>query len=156
MQTLLIGANGQGKTNVLQALYVGSHARSFRTANERELMQHGQPKAQIKLVLDGPQGLTDLEICWTDASMLDPSQPKRLKVGFTRNGVTLKSRFNCWGRFPPSPSSFPISSFCVAPPKTAAGGSTLPWWLIRPASLCLAGRVQQGASTQKPIAQATP
>jgi DNA replication and repair protein RecF len=100
VQTLLIGANGQGKTNVLEALYVGSHARSFRTANERELMQHGQPKAQIKLVLDGPQGLTDLEICWTDASMLDPSQPKRLKVGFTRNGVTLKSRSQLLGTLP--------------------------------------------------------
>jgi DNA replication and repair protein RecF len=100
VQTLLIGANGQGKTNVLEALYVGSHARSFRTANERELIQHGQPKAQLQLVLDTPQGLTDLDITWTDASVLDPTQPKRLKVGFTRNGVILKSRSQLLGTLP--------------------------------------------------------
>ena len=99
-QTVLIGANGQGKTNVLEALYIASHARSFRTSQERELIQHAKPKAQIKLVLDAPQGLTDVDINWTDATVLDPTQPKRLKTSFTRNGVNLKNRSLLLGTLP--------------------------------------------------------
>ena len=35
--TVVAGANGAGKTNLLEALYFGCTARSPRTSNEREL-----------------------------------------------------------------------------------------------------------------------
>lgn len=36
---VILGDNGQGKTNLLEALYLLSHTRSFRTPHERDLIQ---------------------------------------------------------------------------------------------------------------------
>ena len=35
----LIGENAQGKTNVMEAIYVLSMAKSHRTSNDRELIR---------------------------------------------------------------------------------------------------------------------
>ena len=43
--TVVVGSNGAGKTNLLEALYVGLTARSCRTSNERELVRIGAPLA---------------------------------------------------------------------------------------------------------------
>ena len=45
---VLIGRNGQGKTSVLEALYVLAGFRSFRGARNRELIQHGQQAAAVQ------------------------------------------------------------------------------------------------------------
>ncbi len=37
----LLGENGQGKTNFLEALYCLSYGNSFRTRQDRELPMHG-------------------------------------------------------------------------------------------------------------------
>jgi DNA replication and repair protein RecF len=39
---LLFGQNGQGKTNLLEAIYLLGYGRSFRTASPRDCIQHGQ------------------------------------------------------------------------------------------------------------------
>jgi len=39
--TIVHGANASGKTNLLEGLYFACTARSFRTANERELVRFG-------------------------------------------------------------------------------------------------------------------
>ena len=39
--TVVAGANGSGKTNLLEAVYFGCTARSPRTSNERELVRRG-------------------------------------------------------------------------------------------------------------------
>ena len=44
---LLIGGNGQGKTNLLEAIHLLSSLRSFRPAATREMIQHGQDRAEI-------------------------------------------------------------------------------------------------------------
>jgi DNA replication and repair protein RecF len=41
-RNLILGANGQGKTNLLEAVHLLSHARSHRTSDDRELIQHGK------------------------------------------------------------------------------------------------------------------
>lgn len=45
------GDNGQGKTNLLEALYYVATLRSFRTREESALVQHGAPFAQIGAVI---------------------------------------------------------------------------------------------------------
>lgn len=45
--TVLRGANAQGKTNVLEALYVCATGRSFRNASPRELIAHDQLRARL-------------------------------------------------------------------------------------------------------------
>ncbi|MGD1050456.1 MAG: DNA replication and repair protein RecF [Solirubrobacteraceae bacterium] len=58
--TIVYGANGAGKTNLVEALYFGCTARSFRTANERNLVRFGASAARVVLSgsdADGPHEL---------------------------------------------------------------------------------------------------
>jgi len=45
---LLYGLNGQGKTNILEAIYLLGSPRSFRTSRLPELVKHGERLAQIQ------------------------------------------------------------------------------------------------------------
>ena len=45
---VLIGENAQGKTNLLESIYVLAMTRSHRTNNDRELIEFGKDAAQIK------------------------------------------------------------------------------------------------------------
>ncbi|MFC1850548.1 AAA family ATPase [candidate division CSSED10-310 bacterium] len=40
--TILIGQNAQGKTNILESLFLLSHARSFREAHNEHLIKSGE------------------------------------------------------------------------------------------------------------------
>jgi DNA replication and repair protein RecF len=44
---LIIGDNGQGKTNLIEALFVGGFGRSFRTSREREMIQFNSKSAYV-------------------------------------------------------------------------------------------------------------
>jgi DNA replication and repair protein RecF len=41
------GDNGQGKTNLLEAIYVVAALRSFRTSRLADLLRHGEPQARL-------------------------------------------------------------------------------------------------------------
>ena len=45
---LFCGRNGQGKTNLLEAIYLLGYGRSFRTAKVRECIQHGADEAAVE------------------------------------------------------------------------------------------------------------
>lgn len=49
---LLVGDNGQGKTNLLEAVYFLGYGKSFRTATARECIQHGQSECHIGGVMN--------------------------------------------------------------------------------------------------------
>src|SRR6185369_16872033 len=44
---LLYGFNGQGKTNLLEAIYLLGNPRSFRSSRLPEFIRHGQAQAQV-------------------------------------------------------------------------------------------------------------
>ncbi len=46
--TLFVGDNGQGKTNLLEAMYFLSFGKSFRTAAPRECIRHGARQCRIE------------------------------------------------------------------------------------------------------------
>jgi DNA replication and repair protein RecF len=50
--TTALGANGTGKTNLLEALYFGLSGRSFRTRDRRELIRFGSEVARSELVVE--------------------------------------------------------------------------------------------------------
>jgi len=50
--TVLNGANGQGKTNLLEGIYLFAGGRSFRTVHENELVRFGEPFSEISMVFD--------------------------------------------------------------------------------------------------------
>src|SRR4029453_16041908 len=60
--TVVTGANGAGKTNLLEALYFGCTARSPRTSNERELVRRGgEGVARVVLELAADRGEARIE-----------------------------------------------------------------------------------------------
>ena len=73
--TVVAGANGAGKTNLLEAVYFGCTARSPRTSNERELVRRGgEGVARVVLDLDGDDGEHRIEVGF------QPGEPKHLRV----------------------------------------------------------------------------
>ena len=54
--SLIWGPNGSGKTNLLEAVYLGLAGRSPRTRNDRETIAFGQPLARVEVEVSDPAG----------------------------------------------------------------------------------------------------
>ena len=73
--TVVAGANGAGKTNLLEALYFGCTGRSPRTSNERELVRRGgEGVARVVLDLVADDGEHRIEVGF------EPGEAKHLRV----------------------------------------------------------------------------
>ena len=73
--TVVAGANGAGKTNLLEAIYFGCTARSPRTSNERELVRRGgEGVARVVLDLAAGDGEHRIEVGF------QPGEAKHLRV----------------------------------------------------------------------------
>jgi DNA replication and repair protein RecF len=46
---LLLGNNAQGKTNLLEALYITSLGKSFRTGRDSEMIRFGAPFFRVEV-----------------------------------------------------------------------------------------------------------
>ncbi|WP_373531462.1 DNA replication/repair protein RecF [Vampirovibrio sp.] len=94
-KNIFLGNNGQGKTNLLEAIYFLSHARSHRTSSDRELIQTGQRFATISAQLTNHhyEGRVQLE---SQVKVED----ERLKTVFKVNGSPLRSRSEMLGHLP--------------------------------------------------------
>lgn len=84
---LIYGDNAQGKTNLLEALWMFTGCRSFRGAKDAELLQFGKPKARLYLEYHG-QGRAQ-------TMQLDIEKSRT----FTQNGVRLPSASRAMGEF---------------------------------------------------------
>src|SRR6185436_2948916 len=78
---LAVGANGAGKTNLLESLHVGTQGFSPRTRSDAELIRFGEQAARIRL--DGLRGQTRVQI----AVALSAGEGKRAEV----NGARLRA-----------------------------------------------------------------
>ena len=45
---IIYGDNAQGKTNILEAIFLSSFGKSFRTSKEKELIKFGQDKLMVE------------------------------------------------------------------------------------------------------------
>ncbi len=84
---LIYGDNAQGKTNLLEALWMFTGCRSFRSAKETELLQFGKPKARLRLDYFGHGREQTLQL-----------DIEKGRV-FTQNGVRLPSASRVMGEF---------------------------------------------------------
>ena len=66
------GPNGAGKTNVLEGIYFGCTARSFRTTDERRLVRHGAGAARVVVSGEDDDGVHELAVG------LSPGEGKRM------------------------------------------------------------------------------
>src|SRR3989344_3041634 len=75
---IIIGPNGIGKTNILEAIYVLTHGRSWRTRYDLELIKFDEQVANIKAQINSSELFIGLE----------RTQTRRTKKIFKFNGVT--------------------------------------------------------------------
>ncbi|KGF71524.1 recombinase RecF [Neosynechococcus sphagnicola sy1] len=61
-KTILVGANAQGKSNLLEAVELLATLRSHRVSRDRDLVQEGATTAQITAVLEREPGCIDLAL----------------------------------------------------------------------------------------------
>jgi DNA replication and repair protein RecF len=64
---LLSGSNGQGKTNLLESIYLLAYGKSFRTATPKECIQHGQSECRVEGTIQHGALARDLHISITQA-----------------------------------------------------------------------------------------
>ena len=48
-EVYFVGENGQGKSNLLEALYISSYASSFRTKSESDLIKNGEKEYSLRV-----------------------------------------------------------------------------------------------------------
>lgn len=72
--TVVSGANGAGKTNLLEGLYFGCTGRSCRTSNEREVVRFGAGTARVTVGFWAEDGHHETAVGFT------PGEAKRLRV----------------------------------------------------------------------------
>ncbi len=58
---LIYGANALGKTNVIEGIYLFSRGRSFRTAQERDMVKYGEAGFRAAIEYDSRDGASTLE-----------------------------------------------------------------------------------------------
>ncbi|MGE5423047.1 MAG: DNA replication/repair protein RecF [Ignavibacteriales bacterium] len=64
---VLVGDNAQGKTNLLEAIYVLAHSSSFRIANDRDLIRFGQEGFNIRANYLTSEKEKSIEVIYTSA-----------------------------------------------------------------------------------------
>lgn len=62
---LFSGQNGQGKTNLLESIYLLGYGRSFRTATPRDCIQHGRPECRVEGTVEHGNLTRDLKVTIT-------------------------------------------------------------------------------------------
>ncbi|TPV92494.1 MAG: DNA replication/repair protein RecF [Myxococcales bacterium FL481] len=93
--SVLMGCNGAGKTNVIEALFVLSTLRSFRVPSLGPLVRQQQQRARAEVSLDDPQEGMPVRLAVT----LDLAAGSTRKTA-TINGKTQRSAAAFYGRLP--------------------------------------------------------
>jgi len=95
------GENAQGKTNIIEAIYLCACARSHRTSRDRELIAHGADHYGVKIVLcaEGSDAFNEsVSLSFYDESP-DPDSPRKSRRIAAYNDVTLDKMSQFFGLF---------------------------------------------------------
>ncbi|AKL93530.1 DNA replication and repair protein RecF [Clostridium aceticum] len=71
---IFVGENAQGKTNILEALYLCAIGKSFRTSKDQELVKILKDHAYIKTTISKTTDKTEIEI------LINKESSKRIKI----------------------------------------------------------------------------
>jgi len=77
---LLSGGNAQGKTSVIEGIYMFAHGRSFRSAKDREIIRFGCDMAHSCLKFTDRRRKNEMEIALTSTG----------RRAFVKNGVSMR------------------------------------------------------------------
>lgn len=71
---IIYGNNAQGKTNIIEAVFLCASGRSHRTSKDNELLKYGASGFGIKLLLDKEEIQEEIEINYT------PEEKKKIRI----------------------------------------------------------------------------
>ena len=91
----VIGPNGQGKTNLLEAIYFFRFGKSFRAQTDAELIHFDQPFTRVEVDARFADGRGE-----RFALSLERGEGGRVKKSLKVDGVLLSRRADLAGRFP--------------------------------------------------------
>lgn len=86
---LLIGANAQGKTNIIEAVALLATGHSFRSAEFRDMIRWGGGEAFVSAKAAGPQGTSALAVRLDHEAKRFMRDDKRTLAGFANLAVVL-------------------------------------------------------------------
>ncbi len=96
---VFFGANAQGKTNILEAIYLCACARSHRTARDGDLIHHGENQYRVDLGFADRQMTEEtITIHYLDSIQGDPSRTRSQRHIF-QNGMRLNRIGDLMGLF---------------------------------------------------------
>lgn len=79
-EVYFVGENGQGKSNILEAIYMSSYASSFRTRNENEIVKKGCDSYSVKGFFRENNEKTDIiRVSYTNSKKTIEKNNKRVK-----------------------------------------------------------------------------
>ena len=97
--TVLCGQNAQGKTNILEAVYLFARGRSFRTRRDSEMIKFGEKSASVSLRYKQDGGRA-AEVKNLKAEIFSsPANGKKSGKQFFKNGIKLDSASEIIGEF---------------------------------------------------------
>ena len=96
-QNLITGDNGQGKTSLLEAIYLAATSKSFRTARPREIVRHGDKSFTVRARFTERRGALppftrEQTVAYEERAMhvrLDGNSPPTLAAYATRSPVVV-------------------------------------------------------------------
>ena len=89
-EVYFVGENGQGKSNVLESIYMSAYGNSFRTRNDGELVKKGFENFSVKTMYRMEDGSTE------NVSIYYENGKKKID----RNGKTVKDRKELINKMP--------------------------------------------------------
>ena len=84
---ILYGDNAQGKTNILEAIYLSGTAKSHKGSKDREMIRFHEEEAHIKLMIK------KLELSYRIDIHLKKQKPKGIAI----NGIPIKKASELFG-----------------------------------------------------------
>lgn len=84
---ILYGENAQGKTNILEALYISSTSKSHKQVKDKDIIKFGQKEAHIKVILN----IGDID------KIIDIHLKKDTNKGIAINGLKINKITNFIG-----------------------------------------------------------
>lgn len=100
---ILYGDNGQGKTNVLEALFLASMGKSFRTAHDTEMIKDGSDSLEVLVQAEDEVSKTEIKLLYN----------RTKQKAISLNGIYLRKMGDLMGALPCvifSPSTMMILS----------------------------------------------
>ena len=77
---IIFGNNAQGKTNIIEAIFICSMAKSFRAKRDKELIKFNQPKAIVEIEYEKKDRVGKIKTEIEDKKIFFSNDVKQIKI----------------------------------------------------------------------------